>query len=340
MASDPSRADYVAAKKELLPLLQTDMTPLVYDRFAKMYRDTEKFAARQFEEKKRKVDVGDAFALVAKNVPHGNAQILQKEVDYSGGHVPKIEATYKALWISSVYVLTSARLGAAPKVRASVPPFREFVHNVYSKAAGDFMNDPDIFEPDHSASTLRQNKLDAYRIISAAIPDALRALLPVQQLYQEIGRDVETHRYWGAAGPMDEESPAPAEQAEPVSEPPDVVARRAAAKLLNAEIEDESDDDEKAAGKEEEPIPPPPEGDVELHSDESDDDEEKPAPPGDDEKTDEQEREEEEAISITEDKTEKPKSKAGSKKRPMPDPDLLPFETERGALDLERASKK
>jgi len=310
------------------------MTPLVYERFAKMYRDTEKFAARQIEEKKRKVDAGDAFALVMKNVPHWNAGILQKEVDFISGHVPKIEATYKALWISSVYVLTSARLGAEPKVRASVPPFREFVHGVYSKSAREFLDDPEIFEPDHSAGTLRQNKLDAYRIISAAIPDSLRSLLPVQQLYQEISQDVETHRYWGSAGPMAEEQrrEAPPDPApESASEPPDVVARRAAAKLLNAELEDEPGDD-KSDGAEE-PMPPPPEGDVELHSDESDAEAENAG------KTDEQERAEEEAVSITETK-ENTKKKGRAKKRPLPDPDLLPFETERGAVDLERASKK
>jgi len=298
------RIDYLGAKKELTALLQTDLTPLIYSRFEVLYDLT----CQRVQDLTRQEDadpdqVQKAFVLVMTEVQNWNAAIVDQEVAFLQEKLPKVESTYKALCIASIFVLNSVRFKqvAPPPVRLDIKPFKEYVHALYTCVGKAFARCPVLFEKDHSPPTRRKYEMKAYNIISDCVPTAIRSLLPVQKIYEDISRDIQGKKVWATQGPVEEKpivrsepKPEPVLPPEPPSPSPEEMARKTAASLLNAEVE-VSEAKEKLA--------------------------EMPSPP------EEKEEEEEEEESSVPEEPEEVHAEVEEEEDLPPDPDYLPFES-------------
>jgi len=304
MEQHRGRIDYLGAKKELTALLQTDLTPLIYSRFKLLYELTyNRVRELTGQDDPSPEQVETAFSAVLNGVEGWNGMTVEDEARFLKEHLPKVESSFKALSIASIFVLNSIRFRqeAEPAIRLDIKPFNDYVHALYTCVAKAFARFPYLFEKDHSPTTLRKYEIKAYNIISDCVPTAIRSLLPVQKIYEGISQDIEGKKTWADEGPI-----TPPKQPEPKPEPepdlppspsPEEMARKTAASLLNAEL------DVAEAKEKVQEMPPPPEEEQEEPEKEEEPEEPK-------EVVVEKEQEQEEQFEDI-----------------PPDPDYLPFES-------------
>lgn len=218
-----SSHDYVATKKELTRLLQQTLTPILYTRFTQFYNDSIKFS----DAHGNKVPPLDVFLAVLKEVPNWNAKCIDHEEDFIKAKASKIYGTYKALWISTLMVISSVRLGAGKDINTTVRPFKDFVHEIYVEAAQDISNDPGLFDHVVPPAQLRRNRKEALELIAAVIPDAFRNLLPVEEIYSAIGEDMEGQQVFEEKPPEESSSSHPPSSSEPEEDELDTIRREA-----------------------------------------------------------------------------------------------------------------
>ncbi len=222
LQSMASAHDYVATKKELTRLLQQTLTPVLYTRFTQFYNDSIKFSEAQFQQTGKRVTPLDVFLAVLKEVPNWNARCIDHEEDFIKAKASKIYGSYKALWISTLMVISSVRLGANKDINTTVRPFKDFVHEIYIEAAQDIGNDPGLFDHTVPPAQLRKNRREALALISSVIPDAFRNLLPVEEIYSAIGEDMEGQQVFEEKAPE-----PPSDHKEPEEDELEAIRREA-----------------------------------------------------------------------------------------------------------------
>lgn len=177
--------DYVATKKELMCLLQQTMTPVLYTRMTAFYNDSITYAQQHG------VAAQEVFVALLNEVPNWNATCVEHEETHVKEKIPQIYGVYKALWVSTLMVISSVRLGAHKNIQTTMRPLRDFVHEIYKEVAQDLAADPGLFDHNVSPAQLRKNRRETLQLITAVIPDALRNLLPVAEIYGALDEDVE-----------------------------------------------------------------------------------------------------------------------------------------------------
>lgn len=190
--------DYVATRTELTRLLQQTMTPVIYTRLTGFYNDSIKYGVQH------RIASQEVFVALLKEVPNWNATCIDHEEGYIKEKVLKIYGAYKALWIATLMVISSVRLGAQKDIQTTVRPFRDFVHEIYKEVAKDLECDPGLFDHTGTPAQLRKNRKEALELIAAVIPDALRNLLPMAEIYGALDEDVDGQQVFAEKKTLDE----------------------------------------------------------------------------------------------------------------------------------------
>ena len=218
--------DYVATKKELMRLLQQTMTPVIYTRMTAFYNDSIKYAQQN------NATAQDVFVALLNEVPNWNAACIEHEEAHVKEKIPQVYGVYKALWLSTLMVISSVRLGAPKDIQTTVRPLRDFIHEIYKEIAQDLAADPGLFDHNVSPAQLRKNRKETLELIVTVIPDALRNLLPMAEIYSALDEDVEGKQVFEE---KDSKPDSPASSPEPHDELEDI--RREAEKIKHDQPE-------------------------------------------------------------------------------------------------------
>lgn len=179
--------DYVATRKELMRFLQHSLTPIVYTRFTEFYNDSISYSKQH----QGRISPQQVFVAFLNEVPNWNASSIENEEAYIKSKLSNLYGIYKALWVATIKVISSVRLGSSHDIQTNLKPLRDFVHEIYKEVAHELVDDPSLFESGLAPNKMRQNRREALAIIAESIPDAFRSLLPIGEIYEAIDEDVE-----------------------------------------------------------------------------------------------------------------------------------------------------
>lgn len=210
--------DYVATRKELMRLLQQSMTPIVYERFVQFYNDSARYAQHH----QNKYTTLQVFDALLKAVPNWNNSVVEHEEQHIKNRLPNFYGIYKALWVATLKVISSVRLGTGKDIETTIKPVRDFVHQVYKEVAVDLIDDPGLLDTRLTPEQRRKNHRETMALIAEAIPDAFRNVLPFAQIYEAIDEDVHTRKQFDEPEPEPEPAPKPDKEPDspkPVPEP-------------------------------------------------------------------------------------------------------------------------
>lgn len=204
-----SSHDYVATKKVLMRFLQETITPVIYTRMTDFYNDSIKYA------KQNNLVTQNVFVTFLNEVPNWNDACVTYEETSFNAKFPQMYGVYKALWVSTLKVISSVRLGTPKDIQTTVRPLKDFIHEIYKETAKDLASDPTLFDRQVPPAQLRKNRKEIMDLISNAIPDALGRLLPVAEIYRALGEDVEGKRVFEGIEPSPEPAPEPSPEPSP-----------------------------------------------------------------------------------------------------------------------------
>lgn len=167
----------VDAKKEYTRQLQNILKPLIYEGFASIYKEA------------TEIDKGNTlpvFQDLLANVPKWNQDIIEKEaeriVKKSGCNY--LDDLITAVFVSNTKILSSIRIGDTKEktLDLQIPKMAHFVHHCYIESAREIFKDPYLFEKKQDVRERQRKMRECLEIINGCIEDAVRKMLPVEQI--------------------------------------------------------------------------------------------------------------------------------------------------------------
>ena len=166
------------ARDEYMAQLIRVLSPLVYEGIHSIYQTA------------LAVSKGDkplcVFQQFLKEVQRWNQTILENEATRIIQKCPWVMDLVKAVFLTSIKILASVRLGGDDRnIKAKMPTRERFLHQVYIEAARSFYYNPYLFQTYLPYTQIQQNRQEAVSITSKAIEAAVGIMLPVQHILQE-----------------------------------------------------------------------------------------------------------------------------------------------------------
>lgn len=209
------------AKSEYTKQLNSIMADPITNAFALMYDTCVAIPTNE-----RNVNYLVEMQKKMKEIPGWNTFKIENETKSVIQHCPYFSDLLAAVFVSNVKILTSIRVGKSnKKVQIKMRSNEDFVHNVYVNVAEAIYNNPYIFKKESVVY-----KKDIRLLISEAIDNTIRTLLPLQHILQN---------YIGNGSDSEEESGS-----EPDPDPnPDPDAQNSP-EVSDDEMQPPEDDDE------------------------------------------------------------------------------------------------
>lgn len=167
----------VEAKVEYTKQLINSMKKFVYDEIMQAYKEAEDIS-------KGSDDILVNFQTHLKRIPKWNSDEIDDRCNRILKECPFFNDLITAVFISNVKILTSVKLNKMKKkVKINIPPNTKFISKVYSNCAKSVYNDPYLFSPTKYRD-ITNNMIDVYKIITIAIEDTIRDMLPIENILQ------------------------------------------------------------------------------------------------------------------------------------------------------------
>ncbi len=170
--------DYSAARKEWTQILIDKVAPAIYNQYKILYADSVELANSVGASEKKKYDPARVFDLTLSDIPVWNSAVIKDQTNKIVEKVPRLKDFLRPIALSHCYVMSSVRVGinSSKPLDTKVPSVDSFVHCVFINSYEDM--EANFFEFPIS----RKKRQEAYSIISASIPKALRSLIDPDQV--------------------------------------------------------------------------------------------------------------------------------------------------------------
>jgi len=157
------------------------LQPLIYEGIQSIFQEALTICKQSDEDEKYLM----TFQNFLSRIPKWNETMIQAEVDRI---VEKSGCTYLDDLITCVHIvhlkiLTSIRTGKTQKkIDIAIPKLGKFVHKVYVNLSRELYSNVYLFETDVQPLVFQKNRAAFNKLIRAAILDAVRASIPVENL--------------------------------------------------------------------------------------------------------------------------------------------------------------
>jgi hypothetical protein len=173
----------VEAKKELTKHIINRLSPFYYEEFRKMHNNCMRECATS-----NNSNILEIFSKKLKDVPDWNQNLIDDlfERCQKVCHREILSNLIKSVWIANVQILSAVRMNKENKeTQVNVPDPRRFVHKCYVEAARDIHKNPYLFNPNVNNVELHKNQRDLLKLIGKAIKEAIRKMLPVEDILRQ-----------------------------------------------------------------------------------------------------------------------------------------------------------
>jgi hypothetical protein len=170
----------VAARDEYIDQLKSILVPLITQGFNSIYQDAITISNNQ--------KVIYKFQELLKQIPQWNQTILQEESKRIKKKCPYIMDIVTAIFVTNVKILASVRLkGSKEDIRVKIPTSDIFIHSIYIESAQQIFYDPFLFyhKDTKNYGKVQENKQHIKQIISYAVDETIRQMLPFDDILQK-----------------------------------------------------------------------------------------------------------------------------------------------------------
>ena len=175
----------VDAKNEYTKQLTKLLTPSIYEGIESVYNHSVQIESKQFLKK---------FQEHLSEIPKWTKEILKKEYRriITNINCDWIEDLITAVFVSHTKVLTVIKISNNnnKSIDLKVPNGEHFIHKCYIECARQFWKRPYLFDHRVSNIDIQRNFNESEKIISVAIEETVRNMLPVRNILKEyLGND-------------------------------------------------------------------------------------------------------------------------------------------------------
>jgi hypothetical protein len=187
----------VDIKTEYSEFMLDVISPLIYEGIQSMYIKAMKIEKEYAELCKTNIKIKNPGSLkifqhFLKNVPTLNINLIESElirIRDNSGHADIFERLIKAVFKCYIILLTYNASGKQCKLVNEKfhdkIDLKQFIHKIYIESAKQLFNVPHLFYHNVSESELKKNELDSINIIRKSILDAVRNMLPMNEILTE-----------------------------------------------------------------------------------------------------------------------------------------------------------
>ena len=166
----------VSARDEYICQLKCVLIPLIIQGFNSIYDDANKLSGGK--------QIIYKFQQLLKEIRTWNQTILQEESKRVKRKCSYIMDIVTAIFVTNVKILASVRLkGSKDDIRVKIPTSDIFIHGIYIESAQNIFYDPFLFY--HKNTEIQKNKYHVKEIISNAIDETIRRMLPFDDILQK-----------------------------------------------------------------------------------------------------------------------------------------------------------
>ena len=171
----------VEAKNEYTKQLTSLLTPKLYERINKIF-----FEALSQENTDY---VLKNFQSLLKNIPDWSENKINNESKeiLDNTSCNWFEDLITAVFVSNTRILTSVQMGkSSEKIKLEIPTNNRFIHTCLIECAREFYKNPYLFDNNNLVSSqVHRNLRDSLNTIENCISNAIRKLLPFQQILKK-----------------------------------------------------------------------------------------------------------------------------------------------------------
>ena len=172
----------VETKNEYTIQLINLLVSHIYEGFDSIYSQCKKIIKKGEENKLLKT-----FQQFIKRIPQWNENLIQEETlrIKSVSRCEFIENLLKAVIKSNIILLSNSNkktISKSIEKKFLDIPLNKFIHKCYIEAARQFYNSPFLFYHDIKPIDKKRNQRDCYDIIKSSVREAIRKILPVQDI--------------------------------------------------------------------------------------------------------------------------------------------------------------
>lgn len=177
----------VETKNEYTHQLTNILIPYIYEGIASIYDDSEKL----HEDNKGESTVLKTFQAQLKKVPKWNQEIIDAETQriLDRTQCEWLSDLITAVFISHTKILsvvTKKDTSSKEKINVKIPQISRFVHKCYIECAREFFKNPFLIDKEDLTTAEKQrNMRESLQVIEQCIINAVRKLLPVQDILRK-----------------------------------------------------------------------------------------------------------------------------------------------------------
>lgn len=169
----------VETKNEYTIQLINLLTPHFYEGFDSIY-DEAKNIIRKGEEKK----LLKTFQQFIKRIPSWNQHLIDTETNRirTSCKCDFLENLLKAVIKANIILLSNSKKNMNIQKKYIDIPMNKFIHKCYIECARQFYSSPYLFYHEIKSIDKKRNQRDSYDLIKSSIKEAIRKILPVQDI--------------------------------------------------------------------------------------------------------------------------------------------------------------
>jgi len=169
----------VDAKNEYTKQLTNILVPYIYEGVESIYQD-----ALNLDSK----NVLKQFQNLLQKVPKWNQEMIETETKriIDASKCSYLGDLLTAVFVANAKILTAvATVHKGKKIQLHVPQISEFIHKCYIESAREFYKNPYLFDKSCRSIEKHRNLRESLGNINNSIVEAVRKLLPLQEILQQ-----------------------------------------------------------------------------------------------------------------------------------------------------------
>ena len=174
--------EWTAARDEYTYQLVQEISPPILEIFETIYSKAREDAGEEEEDKSVVL-----FQLSLQQIPHWNNISIERECKRIITGYPSLMDHVAAVFVSNIQILSCVRLDTDSKkdIHIKIPPRDTFIHKVLIQCAENIFADPILFWHNIEYGEKRENKKKKEALIGESIEEAIRGMLPIQEILKE-----------------------------------------------------------------------------------------------------------------------------------------------------------
>tara|TARA_X000001036_G_scaffold127399_1_gene120547 strand:- start:2024 stop:3019 length:996 start_codon:yes stop_codon:yes gene_type:complete len=174
--------EWTAARDEYTYQLVQEIAPRILEIFEEIYNKCKEEAGEEKEEYTLVL-----FQLALQKIPHWNNISVEKVCKNIITGYPSLMDHVAAVFVSNIQILSCVRLDADNKkdVHIKIPSRDSFIHKTIIQCADNIFQDPMVFWHKIPVGERGDNRKKKKELISESIQEAIRDMLPIQEILKE-----------------------------------------------------------------------------------------------------------------------------------------------------------